>query len=158
MQPWAIISAIVGILALIVTVFLQLNGSINEKIESKLKDPEFISKVADEVKLPFVIFDENNSIIVDTGAMNIIDKISINKANHKDISEIIITPKKYLAIAPILESLDPKIEFQDPIKGNKFDFIYKRVEMAVVWANTYASTPPKSKFLLQVIILPKEKI
>src|SRR5271157_5160297 len=104
MQPWAIISAIVGILALIVTVFLQLNGSINEKIENKLKDPEFISKVADEVRLPFVIFDEDDSIIVDTGTMSIIDKISINKKDGRYLSEIIITPKKYLAIAPILES------------------------------------------------------
>jgi hypothetical protein len=158
MQPWAIISAIVGILALIVTVFLQLNGSIDEKIEKKLKDPEFISKVADEVKLPFVIFDEDDSIIVDTGTMSIIDKISINKKDGRYISEIIITPKKYLAIAPILESLDPQIEFQDPIRGNKFDFIYKRLEGTVIWKNNYASTPPKSKFRLQVIILPKENI
>jgi hypothetical protein len=157
MNPWSIVSTIVGILALIFAAFIHFNSSIDKKIENKFKDPEFISKVADEVKLPFVIFDENNTIVVDNGAMNIIDKISINKKDHGDISEIIITPKKYLAIAPILESLDPKIEFQDPIRGNKFDFIYKKAYKAIVWTNTYASTPPKSKFRIQVIILPKEK-
>jgi len=147
---------IVGIFGILASIFA-VNSYIDNQIENKLKAPEFISKVADEVKLPFVIFDENNSIIVDNGAMNIIDKISINKKDHGDISEIVITPKKYLAIAPILESLDPKIEFQDPIRGNKFDFIYKKAYKAVVWTNTYASTPPKSKFRIQVIILPKEK-
>jgi hypothetical protein len=157
MQTLKIIGGvIVGIFGILGTIFA-VNSYIDNQIENKLKAPEFISKVADEVKLPFVIFDENNSIVVDNGAMNIIDKISINKADNRNISEIIITPKKYLAIAPILESLDPKIAFQDPIRGNKFDFIYRRVNMAVVWTNTYASTPPKSKFRIQVIILPKEK-
>ena len=81
--------------------------------------------------------------------------ISIKKGDRNKVSEIIVSPKKYLPAAPILESLDPKIEFQYPIKGDKFDFIYKRVEMANVWANTYASKPPKSRFRLQLIVLPE---
>ena len=93
--------------------------------------------------------------LVDTGAMRIINDISIKKGDRNRVSEIIVSPKKYLAAAPILESLDPKIEFQYPIKGDKFDFIYKRVEIANVWANTYASKPPKSRFRLQLIVLPE---
>jgi len=148
----------IGMILGVIVSILVVIGLMDKRIENKLHDPEFISKVADEVKLPFVIFDENNSVVVDNGAMNIIEKISINRKDRRNISEIIITPKKYLAIAPILESLDSKIEFQDPIRGNKFDFIYKRVEGTVTWVNNYASTPPKSKFRLQVIMLPKEKI
>lgn len=158
MQPLAVIGTIVGLLGFIFAVYIQITGTIDKKIEDKLQDPKFISKVADEVKLPFVIFDEDNSIVVENGAMNIIDKISVNKKGTNDFSEIVVSPKKYLAIAPILESLDPKIEFQDPIRGTKYDFIYKRVVMGAVWANTYETKPPKSKFRLQVIILPKEKI
>jgi hypothetical protein len=155
MQAWAIISAVIGILALLFAIFIQLNRSIDKKIETMLSDPEFLRKVANKVMLPFVIFDEDNSIVVDTGAMRIIDEISIKRADRNEVSEIIVSPKKYLAVAPILESLDPKIEFQYPIKGDKFDFIYKRVELATVWANTYASKPPKSRFRLQVIVLPE---
>jgi hypothetical protein len=99
----------IGMILGVIVSILVVIGLMDKRIENKLHDPEFISKVADEVKLPFVIFDENNSIVVDNGAMNIIEKISINRKDRRSISEIIITPKKYLAIAPILESLDPKI-------------------------------------------------
>lgn len=155
MEAWTIIGVVIGVLAFLFAIFIHVNRSIDKKIETKLSDPEFLRKVANRVKLPFVIFDEDNSIVVDTGAMGIIDEICIKKADRNEVSEIIVSPKKYLAVAPILESLDPKIEFQYPIKGDKFDFIYKRVEMANVWANTYASKPPKSRFRLQVIVLPE---
>lgn len=157
MQPWAVISVVVGIIALMFAVFLQLNSSIDKKIENKLKDGEFISKVAREVRLPFLIFDEEKSIIVDVGAMNHIDSIEIHKGERQEVSEIIISPKKFMAVAPILESLDAQIEFENPIKGNKFDFIFKRVKMDTVWGNTYESgKPPKRKFRLQLVLLPKE--
>lgn len=155
MQQWAIIGTFVGIFAFLFVIFIELNRSFDKKIESKLKDPVFIRKMANEVRLPFVIFDEDNSVIVDTGAMTTIAKIAINKKDGKELSEIVITPKQYLAVAPILESLDPKIEFQDPVRGKEFDIVYKKVEMATVWTNTYATKPSKSKFRLQVILLPE---
>ncbi|MBC8427056.1 MAG: hypothetical protein H8E00_00210 [Deltaproteobacteria bacterium] len=155
MEAWTIIGVVIGVLALLFAIFLHVNRSIDKKIEIKLSDPEFLRKVANRVKLPFVIFDEDNSIVVDTGAMGVIDEICIKKADRNEVSMIIVSPKKYLAVAPILESLDPKIEFQYPTKGDKFDFIYKRVEMDTVWENTYESKPPKSRFRLQIIVLPE---
>lgn len=155
MQPWAIIGTFVGIMAFLFVVFIELNSSFEKKIVTKLKDPIFLRKMANEVRLPFVIFDEDNSVIVDTGAMAIIDKIALLKEDGKNLSEIVITPKKFLAVPPILESFDPKIEFQDPIRGNQLDLIYNKVKMASVFQNTYATKPPKSKFRLQIILLPE---
>jgi hypothetical protein len=162
MKAWNVNSTVVTILgvmitasALMFTIYISLDSKIDKKVEEKFKDPVFINKLAEEIKFPFVIFDEDNSVVVDTGAMSIIEKITINKKDGKEISDIIITPKKYLAIAPILESLNPDIAFLDPIRGNKFDFIYKKLEVENAWANTYKTKPPKSKFRIQVIILPK---
>lgn len=141
----------IAVLAVMIMVYFTLDNKIDKKVEEKFKDQVFINKLAEEIKFPFVIFDEDNSVVVDAGAMSIIEKITIDKKG----GSITVTPKKYLAIAPILESLNPAIIFQDPIRGNKFDFIYKRLEVATAWANTYTTKPPKSKFRIQVIILPK---
>ena len=157
MQSWTVISVVIGIIALMFAVFLQLNNSIDKKIESKLKDPEFIRKVADEVRLPFVIFDEDQSVLIDTGAMNNFEKIKVKKGQRQEVSEIIVSPKKYMIVAPLLESFDAQIEFENPVRGENYDFIYKKVKMANVWTNTYASgKPPKRKFRLQLVVLPEE--
>jgi hypothetical protein len=112
--------------------------------------------VANEVRLPFVIFDEDKSIIADIGAMNFIDKIEIKKDKHKEVSEIIISPKKFLAIPPILESLDVHIPFENPTRGNKFDLIYKRGEEPIYIVTDSVVNPPKRKFRLQIIVSPEK--
>ena len=156
MNPWAVLSTVVAIISLMVAIFIQLNTSVDKKIEIKLKDPEFIRMVANEVRLPFVIFDEDKSVIVDTGAMNFIDKIEIKKEQRQDVSEIIISPKKFLAIPPVLENLDAYMAFENPVRGNKFDLIYKRAEMAEVqWGDARPlEKRPKKKFRLQIIVSP----
>lgn len=157
MQPWAVIGVIVGIIALMFGIFVRLNSSIEKKIENKLNDPEFIRKVADIVRLPFVIFDEDESIIIDTGAMNYIERIEVKKEQRQDVSEIIVSPKKYMPVAPILESLNIEIEFDEPTRGQGFDLVYKTVDIATVFAKTYGSgRPPKRRFRLQVIVFPEK--
>jgi hypothetical protein len=157
MQPMAVVSAFVALIGIMITIFIQLNASVDQKIETKLKDPDFIRKVAAEVRLPFVIFDEDKSVIVDTGAMDHITSIEVHKGERQEVSEIIISPKKFMAIAPILENLDGRMEFESPIRGANLDFVFKKVQMGSVWADTYASGhPPKRKFRLQLVLLPKE--
>lgn len=157
MQPWAVISVIVGIIVLMFAIFIQLNSSIEKKIENKLNDPEFIRKVTNIVRLPFVIFDEDESIIIDTGAMNYIERIEVKKDQRQEVSEIIVSPKRYMPVAPILESLDIEIEFDEPTRGQKFDLVYKAVDIATAFGKTYASgKPPKRRFRLQIIALPEK--
>ena len=158
MNPWTVLGVVVGVIALMFAIFIQLNSSIDKKIEIKLKDPEFIRMVANEVRLPFVVFDENNSIIIDNGAMNHIEKIKIKKEDRLEVSEIIISPKKYLAVAPILENLDAYMAFENPIRGDKFDLIYKKAEMTETqWGDGRPlDKRPKKKFRLQMIVLPEK--
>ncbi|MDZ7698525.1 MAG: hypothetical protein U5R49_16895 [Deltaproteobacteria bacterium] len=67
MHPLAVIGVILSIGSLMFAVFVHLNSTIDRKIEKKLNDEVFIRKVANEVRLPFVIFDEGKSIIADIG-------------------------------------------------------------------------------------------
>lgn len=158
MNPWSVLGVVVAIVAFMFAVFVHFNSSIDKKIETKFKDPEFIQMVVDKVRLPFVIFDENNSIIVDSGAMDHIEKILIKKEDRQEVSEIIISPKKYLSIAPIIENLDANMAFENPIRGHKFDLVYKRVQMAdVQWEDSRPlNKRPKKKFRLQIIVLPEK--
>jgi hypothetical protein len=66
---------------------------------------------------PMVVFDPNHKIISDSGAMEHIEKIDV-LGNMVDLSvgsvkrpkEIIIYPKRYLSIQPLLTSLDEAYE------------------------------------------------
>lgn len=155
MQIWTIIGGTATIIVAMFTIFSYYNSSIEKRIDSKLNDPTFLRKVADEVRFPFVIFDEDKSVIVHANTMKHINKIEIYKEERQEVSRIVITPNQYMAIPPVLESLNAQMEFEDPVRGEGFAFVYKRVEMQDVWANTYASgKPPKRRFRLQIIKIP----
>lgn len=155
MERWGKVIAFVASLIVIIAYF---SSSINDKIDQKINDPEFVKKVADEVRLPFVIFNDKESVTVDTGAMKYIDKFKIKKDERQGIYEIIISPKSFMAIPPILESIEDKeIEFEEPKRGKKFDLIYKTVQYATGWANTLAEgSNPQRRFRLQLVTLPEQ--
>ena len=142
----------------LIAIYSYFNNTINDKIEQKLKDPEFIRKVADEVRLPFVIFDENKTVSVDTGAMKYIVDFEIKKGETQEISEIIISPKSFMALPPLLESIDAKeIEFEKPKRGNKFDLIYKTVRYDSGWGKMLSEgSKPQLRFRLQLVEIPKQ--
>jgi hypothetical protein len=60
MDTLTVLVGIFSIIGVIVTIFLLMKGSIDEKIEEEVNDPVFIKKLANQVRLPFVIFDKNN--------------------------------------------------------------------------------------------------
>jgi hypothetical protein len=102
-----------------------IDSYIDSKIEGKLENPAFINKVAKSMR-PSVIFDINGSILSDMGAMQYIEDIKVD-VNEPLRYDIIVSPKKFLSVAPILECLDeqPKIIVK---RGKKFDWIYELYE------------------------------
>ena len=129
-----------------------IDSYIDSKIEDKLENPAFINKVAQSMR-PSVIFDLNGSILSDMGAMQYIEdiKVDVKKPLRYDI---IISPKKFLSVAPILECLDeqPKMIIK---RGKKFDWIYELYEPMRITAE--GPEPPKGaelmglRFRLEVI-------
>jgi hypothetical protein len=151
MNPYALASLVVGVLALFATAIIQLNSSVEKKIEQRLSDPQFIMKVASEVRLPFLIFDEDNRYLADFGGSELIHEIRVDRKDARDLKEIVVTPKRAMPIAPIIESYN-ETTFEDPVKGEKLDWIYRAVEPETAWASTYPSgKQPKRRFKLQII-------
>ena len=92
MDTWTIVIGIFTIIGVVVTIALLMKGSIDKKIEEKIRDPNFVKQLADEVRLPFVIFDENNKILADYGAYQYLNRIDVLRNEKKQLTAIRITP------------------------------------------------------------------
>lgn len=99
---------------------------IDGRINKAIHDEEFMREIASRVR-PYVIFDDSNSILVDGGAMALLEEIKVTgrkpgSVEPTDVS-IVITPKKYLGIAPLLELLDGEA-YIEATRGEGFEWVY----------------------------------
>jgi hypothetical protein len=133
-----------SIAALLVSLFA-LDAYLESKIASKLKDPKFLAEIYSIIR-PSAIFDSNESILIDMGAMNYIDSIHVMNYNKLDSDpmKIIVVPRKYLAHAPILSSIDTRIFDISAKRGKRFNWEYSLVHLA-------GGTDSLAKFRIEVI-------
>jgi hypothetical protein len=119
-----IVGLLVGIIAGLIAIFLYLSNSINSRIEEKINDPNFVKKVASEIQLPFLIFDESERIIYDNNAYNLINSIKVEK-KKKEIVSITIFPKSFMQVPPIIENMNSDLDFHEPERVNQIDWRFK---------------------------------
>jgi hypothetical protein len=124
MNTWAIVVGSFTIIGVIITVLILFYNSINSKIEEKINDPNFVKKVASEIQLPFLIFDESERIIYDNNAYNLINSIKVEKQKEEIVS-ITIFPKAFMQIPPIIESVNSDLNFDEPERVNQIDWRFK---------------------------------
>lgn len=96
---------ILNVTLAVFTVFGTIYGVYNYidwRIDQKINTTKFIEKIASNVR-PSVIFDSQESIEIDMGAMQHIENIKVTLSNDSRFpKEITISPKRYLAHAPFL--------------------------------------------------------
>jgi len=109
------VGAVLTSLSLIFGLGIAAYNLVDTRIEQAVNNEQFIRKVAANIR-PYVIFDVNESILVDGGAMQYLEQIRVEitgetwknaKPEKKDVYnlEIIVIPKSYLAHAPLIEPL-----------------------------------------------------
>jgi hypothetical protein len=150
MDAWTILAAIVTILGFLVMLALLLIGSIDRKFDEKVRDPNFIRKVADEVRLPFVIFDENNKILADSGAYQYLNKINVLRNEKNEVTAIRITPKQFMNAAPIIENINGDLDFSEPERAEEIDWLI-RIKPGRALLALESSQEPIKKFKLTII-------
>ena len=69
-----------GVIASVVGLLLFVDGYIDSKIERKITDTAYISKLANQLR-PFLIFDEEGIVQYDHGAENKIKNINVDLSN-----------------------------------------------------------------------------
>ena len=149
-----LISIIVAVTACILGVFFYMNDSLNKRIEIKINLPEFIKKVADEIRLPFLIFDSKGTFQSDSGgAIAYIEKIEPIFENDR-FSGFIVYPKEFLKEAPILQGINNEFQFTLPKRVNTIDWKFRIPEFkgGVVFEDTGEyDEPPAILFKLEII-------
>jgi hypothetical protein len=100
-----VVSALVGFGA-VAGVLLFAYNLIDQRIDAKLADPALVRRIAAEVR-PALIFDSDNRILVDQGALQYVESLHFEFLEGGDTTaKLVVTPKSFLAVAPLLESLD----------------------------------------------------
>ena len=118
-----IVKAFFAILAMIM-VMTGFNAYIDHRIETTIKNPEYLRKIASHVRLA-IIFNSNGSIINDQGGMQYIEKIEITPRTNSHIPiKIILTPKQVLKSAPILTAVDPAMFDTKTERGKNSNWVY----------------------------------
>ena len=136
----------------IITTYFIVTTNLDKTITNKIKDPEFVKTIIEEVRIPFLIFDENNNYVVDGGAAKLIKEIVISK-DGRDITNISLTMKNKMNIAPILTSLSGSDQFFPATPKEESGWEYRALKYTMVWADTTAEAPPAKLFKLDILDL-----
>ena len=152
-QVFAFVAAIAVILGAGFAVY-QL---IDSRIEQAINDEQFIRRVSSHVR-PYVIFDAT-TIHKDGGAMEYLEEIEVEvtgqsytntnpEEKHDDQLEITITPKEYLAYAPLIEPLGGlrSMIIYDGKRGSKYQWVY-----TVLVRPPYGGDIKTQKFRLEIL-------
>jgi hypothetical protein len=156
MGTGTIIGIIFTALGVVVTIFFYMNDSLDRKIEKTINHPEFIEKVAQHTKLPFLIFDEVGTFHSETaGASSFIEKIEPftekDSNGNERFAGFIVYPKNFFSSPPILQAINNSSVFSIPKKINKFDWKFRIPEWnGAEWGGSY-DEPPARLFKLEII-------
>lgn len=120
------ISALIVSIAAIFGIYHGLNLYIDARILEKISNPSFLRELAMSVR-PSVIFDENDSVVADSGAMTYISQIAVTKG-EKDSLMIVVKPYRYIGTEPILEPLDGEYAIT-AARGKGYDWVFELKSM-----------------------------
>jgi hypothetical protein len=116
MNSGTLLGAFISIIAIMVTIVLYMNDSLDKRIQAAVNHPDFLKKVADESRLPFLIFDAKGTFQTESGgATSLIEKIEPVKEKER-FAGFILYPKRFLKDAPILQAINADIPFIKPKK------------------------------------------
>ena len=108
------------IIAALFPIIYGLIAWIDDRIESTVSKPEFLSMLAAQVR-PSAIFNGKGSILADMGAMQQIDRISVEYSNTLTV---VVYPKRHLSVAPIITSIDNPATLATAERGSGFSWIF----------------------------------
>ena len=144
LTAFEIVKAFAGIVLTLAALY-GVYSYVDWRIEKKINDPEFIRKISSNIR-PSVVFDSRQSIEIDLGAMQFIEKIEVIPSKDPRFpKKIVVSPKKYLSHAPFLTTLD-ETEFAIMVeRGPKFDWVYH------LDISKYLGNLKKTRFRLEIV-------
>jgi len=122
----ALLVTVVVSIGTIVAAIYGIIQFIDWRIERKIHEEPFLRKISASLR-PMVIFDENGSILLDQGAMEVLEKIEVLRpAGDGNVpTEILIHPKRHLANAPLLQTLENELIDIAVSRGKGYEWRYQ---------------------------------
>lgn len=138
--PLVVLSIIGGIIV--------LHDFIDKKIDNKINEPEYISKLSKTLRA-YLIINHKGNIVYDHGATSIIDSISVSININNIFDEpfvIIIHPKTFLEFKPLVECLSPVnyVETVARFKNKSWKYIFK--------VTSHSEPLPEILFRIEVLL------
>jgi hypothetical protein len=124
----AFLGVLIAIIGILLAGFFYFNGQLDKRIDQAINNPVFIQKVAKEIRLPFLIFDnEDNWYNAEVGSSEYIEKTeTILNEKGSDVVKVIIYCKKFLKVAPMLEAINDNIDFKEPVRSGQKNWEFER--------------------------------
>lgn len=104
---------------------------IDSRIQQRIMEPDVLKAIASEVR-PAVIIDSESRVLADQGGLRYIDHFEFIKSNGRNPDQIILTPRGFLAEAPMVESLDVEGYNIEAKRGKGLEWRYNLVNGAYV--------------------------
>lgn len=147
-MEWTELLEVAGTIVTVVAAIYGVTRFIDWRIKRKLYDEPFLRKIAASLR-PMVIFDENGSILLDHGAMEVLENIDVVRpAEGGNVpEEIIIQPNRHLNHAPILQTLENELIEVEYTRGKGYEWHY-RLEY-IMYDNVFTG---KRRFRLEILI------
>jgi hypothetical protein len=112
----------------VVTIVAAIYGAIrfiDWRIDRKIHEEPFLRRISASLR-PIVIFDENGSILLDQGGMDVLERIEVSRPEGHNVPEqIVIYPRRHLAHAPILQTLENELINVVASRGQGFQWRYQ---------------------------------
>lgn len=125
-EKTALIIALLGFLITVINITLSVGPFIDLRVKNAISNEKFIRKLSKRIR-PYAIFNENSSILHDSGAMEFIDDISVKTSydeNGFGTLVIKIKPNRFFSFPPTIETFGPwGLEIKAK-RGKKFNWIY----------------------------------
>ncbi|MEA2076957.1 MAG: hypothetical protein U9O95_02955 [Candidatus Marinimicrobia bacterium] len=127
---FTIVVTIVTLFGAIIGVIFLINGQVKEQVKRIASSDQFLEELSSKIN-PYMIFNENNSILVDMGGGKYINEIIVEKDTFwaEEVGEITnkitIIPNQLLSTAPLLKCIDSGDTYTIKVeRGPKFNWIY----------------------------------
>ena len=148
---WTIVGIAIAAIGTIWAIVSGTISNIDKKIEQQINNTDYIKKVAEQVRLPFIIFDENETFLNNSGGEEYVEEIRITKKVDGDVDEIIVVCKKFLESSPIIQSIDEKIFFHQPERAEQKNWKFNAFQYTYFTAKGDQGTKPPSRFKIEII-------
>jgi hypothetical protein len=137
---------LIGSIAVIVTIFIAVDGYIDTKIERKITDTTYISKLSKQLR-PFLIFDENGVVQYDHGAESKIKDISVDF----DKESIVIETSEFMQLAPFIFTVGSETFSLEPKRIDNKKWRYTMLYYRSLAISGGSTKEPKTNFVLEIL-------